>query len=389
MKHPASRRTARLALIGASLAACLIASACSSSGNSASTGNGSSASGADSASAAADAAAAEAKLAPVKVAPTKITLTTPLPSKPAPGTMVWMNCDIPACTVIGNGVKAAVEAAGWTFKTENYKSSDPATLTSALQRALGEHPTAVSLSGISPTAGWSSVVPAYKSANVPIIPMFLGPTQLDSTIVANVGGPPAREEPAKTMARWFIADSGGKGEALLQRVDGFPVVKVWADTFKATVQAECKACKVDELSNTIADATSGNIVPTIIPKLKSNPSIKYVFGDLEFYDGLPSAMSAAGLTGKVKVAGQTPDVTGENYLKQGVFAAATPAGNNYAGWLTADVAFRIAAKLPIPAADQGSMPYQLLLPDTDFNINAGYDKPSDYPEQFKALWKIG
>jgi ribose transport system substrate-binding protein len=301
--------------------------------------------------------------------------------------MIWMNCDIPACTVIGNGVKAGAEAGGWKYSTENYQSSDPATLSAALLRALKEHPTAVSLSGIAPTAGWSSVIPAYAKAGVPIIPTFLGDLTLSKTLIALVGGPPARETTAKTMADWFISDSGGKGHALLQRVDGFPVVKVWADTFEQTVKAECSACKVTDLSNTIADATSGGIVPSIIPKLRGDTSINYLFGDLEFYDALPAAMKSAGLTGKVKVAGQTPDVTGLNYLKQGVFSAATPAGNNYAGWLVADAAFRYQQHLAVPATDQGPLPYQLYLPTTQFSMDAGYDKPVDYPAQFKKLWK--
>jgi ribose transport system substrate-binding protein len=258
-----------------------------------------------------------------------------------------------------------------------------------MTRALGLHPSAVTLSGIPAADGWASVEPAYKAAGVPIIPMFLGPTQLDSTVIANIGGPPSRASTAVTMARWFIADSGGKGHALLQRVDGFPVLKVWSDTFASTVSAECSECKITTLSNTIADASGGGIVSSIIPKLVADPSINYLFGDLEFYDGLPAAMRAASLTGRVKVAGQTPDIIGENYLKQGVFSAATPAGNNYAGWLAADAAFRYLMHLPIPAADNGYLPYQLLFPKTNFDINPGYDKPSDYPAQFKALWKVG
>jgi ribose transport system substrate-binding protein len=191
------------------------------------------------------------------------------------------------------------------------------------------------------------------------------------------------------MARWFIADSGGKGHALLQRVDGFPIVKVWSDTFASTVAAECSECKITTLSNTIADASNGGIVSSIIPQLVGNPSINYLFGDLEFYDGLPAAMKAANLTGKVKVAGETPDIIGEDYLKQGVFSAATPAGNNYAGWLAADAAFRYIMHLPIPAADSGYLPYQLLFPNTTFTVNPGYTMPTDYPQQFEALWKVG
>jgi ribose transport system substrate-binding protein len=383
----AIRSRARWLAAGLVLALFVAISACSSGGSTGSTTT--SGTSGSSGQAAAQAKAAAGKLTSVEVPPTKITLTTPLPKAPPKGLMVWMNCDIPACTVIGNGVKAAVTAAGWKFAIETYTSANPATLTAAMTRALALHPSAVTLSGIPAADGWASVEPAYKAAGVPIIPMFLGPTQLNSTVIANIGGPPARQTTAVTMAQWFIANSGGKGHALLQRVDGFPIVKVWSDTFASTVAAECSECTVTDLSNTIADASDGGIVPSIIPDLVSHPSINYLFGDLEFYDGLPAAMKAANLTGKVKIAGETPDIIGEDYLKQGVFSAATPAGNNYAGWLAADAAFRYIMHLPIPAADSGYLPYQLLFPNTSFVVNPGYTMPTDYPQQFEALWKVG
>jgi ribose transport system substrate-binding protein len=387
--NPMKNPKVRVLGVAVSAALSLTMAACSSSGGGggASTGGATGTAKAAGGSAASQAAAAQASLKSILVPPTAITLTTPLPKAPSPGLMISMNCDVPACTVIGNGVKAGVEAGGWRYATENYKSADPATLTAALLRALKKHPTAVTIAGIPPSAGWSSVIPAYKKAGVAIIPTFLAGQKLDDTIVSSPGGPPARAATAKTMARWFIADSKGKGHALLQRVDGFPVVKLWADTFAATVKAECSACKITQLSNTIADATGGKIVSTIIPKLRGDTSINYLLGDLEFYDALPSALDAAGLKGKVKVAGQTPDLTGLNYLKQGVFSAATPAPNNYVGWIVADAAFRFQQKLPIPASDEGVLPYQLYLPNTKFSLDAGYDKPLDYPAQFKKLWK--
>ena len=384
-----STKNRKLRVLGVAVSALLslTMAACSSSGSSGGGGGSTGSTATAGGSAASQAAAAQAALKTISKPATKITLTTPLPKAPSPGLMVSMNCDVPACTVIGNGVKAAVEAGGWKYATENYMSADPSTLTAAMLRALKLHPTAVTLAGIPPSAGWSSVIPAYKKAGVAIIPTFLAGQKLSSTIIASPGGPPARKATAVTMADWFIADSKGKGHALLQRVDGFPVVKLWADTFAATVKAKCSQCQISQLSNTIADATGGNIVPSIIPKLRADPSINYLIGDLEFYDALPAALNAAGLKGKVKVAGQTPDLAGLNYLKQGVYSAATPAPNNYVGWVVADAAFRFQQKLPVPASDDGVLPYQLYLPSTKFASDAGYEEPTDYPQEFKKLWK--
>ena len=329
-----------------------------------------------------------AQVATLEKAPTKLALTTPLPKAPPKGTMIWMNCDVPACTIIGDGVKAGVEAAGWTFKEINYVSANPATLTSALTQALAQHPTAVTLSGIPPTDGWSSVIPAYKKAGIPIIPTFLGPTPLTSTVVANPGGPADRYQDGVNMAKWFIVDSKGKGIALLQRLDGFPILAQWANGFQATVSKDCKACKITTLKSTIADATGGSIPGTIVPALESNPSATYMISaDLEFLDGLPSLMKAANLTGKVKVAGATPDLTGEKLIENGTWTAATPQKDTLGGELAADVAFREAEHIPIPKADDGPITSQILLKGGPWTPAQSFTIPN-YQAQLDKLWKV-
>ena len=53
----------------------------------------------------------------------------PLKSKPPTGnTLVWLKCDVNQCVDEGNGLQAATQALGWTYKELDYKSADPATL---------------------------------------------------------------------------------------------------------------------------------------------------------------------------------------------------------------------------------------------------------------------
>ena len=102
----------------------------------------------------AEAAAAQKVLDQYKNTPTTITQTEALPSAPPKGkTMVWLNCDIQTCTAQGAGLKAAAEAAGWTYEQINYQSANPATLTAAFNRALAMKPTVVIESGVPPQAG--------------------------------------------------------------------------------------------------------------------------------------------------------------------------------------------------------------------------------------------
>lgn len=379
-----SRTIIRKAGIGTCLAILLFTSACS---EASSSGEGG---GEASAQALAQAETAAALVAAAQQIPTEMTVTTPLNAAPAKGKkMVWLNCNFALCSAIGDGVKSGSTTGGWEYDQVNYSSADPATLTAAFRRALDMNPTAVAVAGVPPTAGWQSVIPEYEARGIPIITSFLGPTELNSTIIANVGGVADHKNTGQIIARWFIADSQGHGKALLQTVDGFPVLKTFTDAFADTVKAECAECEVDILASTIDQAASGKIVPSIIPALTKSPDTGYlVTSSLEFFDALPAAMSAAGLQ-DVKVAGQTPTEAGQLNLKAGKFAASTTQATYYSGWLIADAAFRHDAGLPLPEGTNGAMPTRLLTSDSDFDIKISQDFPVDFQEQFKKLWQVG
>jgi ribose transport system substrate-binding protein len=341
----------------------------------------------------AEAQAANTVLDGYRTAPTTITQTEALPKAPPTGKkVIWMNCDLPVCSLIGGGVKAAATAAGWTFAQINYQGADPATLTAGMNRALQEQPTVVVNSGIPPEAGWSSVIPAYKKAGVPIIAAYIATAadQLPQGVIANVGGPPVFDEYAKLVANWFIADSNGQGKALIQRVDAYPILKTYADDLVKYIKAGCAKCDVStQVQNTAADAASNNIVPTVVSALKRDPSLTYLLPcDLEFFDGLPSAMAAAGLS-HVKVAGQNPTLEGLSLIQSGKFAMAPQHPNEEAGWVIMDAAFHNAMGLAVPAGDNGPLPTQLLLPGGNFETQKFQDTPLDYPAQFKKLWQLG
>lgn len=378
---------AQAALRKAGVAACASALLFIASCSDASDGGGTDNAG--SAQASEQATAASAMVAQAKKVPTAMSLTTPLDAPPSKGKkLVWLNCDFALCSIIGDGIETGIAAGGWQFDQVNYSSADPATLTAAFRRALDMNPTAVAVSGVPPTAGWQSVLPEYEKRGIPIIASFLGPTELNSTIITNVGGPPDHVNTGQIVARWFIADSNGHGNAILQTVDGFPIIKTFTDAFADTVAAECAECEVTRLANTIDQASSGKIVPSIVPALTKSPDTKYLIASsLEFLDSLPAALSAAGLQ-DVKVAGQTPTEAGQANLKAGKFTAATTQGSYYAGWLIADTAYRHDAGLPLPEATNGPMPTRLLTTDSELEISASQDYPTDYQDQFKTLWKV-
>lgn len=325
--------------------------------------------------------------------PADINLTTPLPSRPKPGhTVVFLSCDNPNCPPFAEGMKEATEAIGWKLQEIPYELADPSTLVSAFQRALNYDPAAVVLTGM-PAAVWSSVLPDYQKAGVPIIPMVLGPVDIKDPVVANIGGPKAWTGYGTTLANWFIADSEGKGHALVANLTEFPLNVEIGDGISQTV-AECKGCKVTDLTLTLSQLTNGQVPQIIAAQVRRDPSIDYVLAtNGQFVDTLPEAFKSVGVTG-VKIATTTSSATTIASIADGTIAAGTTLGSRYEGWMAVDAAIRASMGLPQePVLEDGS-PSRLVTNAKGLNADAldpsgSYDTPVDYTEQFKTLWHVG
>jgi ribose transport system substrate-binding protein len=264
------KRTRRVLLAGA-VAVATLASACSSSTSAAPT---TPASGISSTSG--EVAKATAFIKPYLTAPAKIPLSVPLTSPPPSGkTIVFLQCEVAQCHVIGASVKQAAALVGWTYKVIPFQSTNPSTLATALDQALQYHPVAVGFTS-PPYALWSQKVAEYKAAGVPLIPSFTGSVPLGSTIVANPGSAGFAGLNGEILANWFIADSQAKGNVLSVNIPDFPYLGDVSDKFNSTVASDCPGCKVTRLNVGIPDVVSGAITGNVVSALRRNPAIKYV-----------------------------------------------------------------------------------------------------------------
>ena len=401
------RRTART--LTASVAAVTIAGALASCSSSKSTSSSSPTTAASSGStsattaaaggssgASAEVAAAQKIVSAAEAMPTKIPLSTPLTSAPPKGkTFVFLQCEVSQCTDIASGVKAATAAIGWNLKTIPFQSANPATLISGLQQALQYNPVAVAFSGL-PEAVWQSEIPAYQKAGAILIPAFMGPLTSPSPVVPyNIAAQAGTVESAKQIAAWITADSNGTGKVLLVGVPSFPLLAVYGTAFHSALPQYCSGCSITDINATIPEVDAGQINSLIVSALQKDPSIKYVsVVDGAFVDGLPSALAAAGLTGKVKITGIGADVANEtNILSGGDEKAFTALATVYSGWLMVDAALRHVEGMPATDVEDGGLPSQLLTQQSMKANNLqpanSYNYPTDYPQQFKALWKVG
>jgi len=386
MRERTGNRRHRRVLLAAVTAVAALTAACSSSKSNNNTGGG------GGSTSAGDSAAIVQKaqdfIKPYLTPPTTIPLTESLKAPAVKGkTIVFLQCELAQCKGISLGVQAGAQTAGWNFKSIPYQSTNPSTLIRAMDQALQYKPAAVAVTS-PPYALWSQEVAKYKAAGVPLIPSFTGDVPLGDTIIANPASTAYAELNGKILANWFIADSGAKGHVLSVSVNDFPYLAGTSNGFNSTVQSDCPSCKLTKLNIGIPDLGSGAINSVIVSALRKDPSINYVVPvDAVFAEALPAQLAAAGLAGKVKVAGCCGDTTTEAGLATGQFAAITGVNGAYAGFITIDAALRHVDGSPIPS-NEGILPVGLLLKGATVKPADSFQYPLDFVDQFKKLWKI-
>lgn len=380
------RRRGVAAIMG-TLVLTLALAACGSSGSSSSSSSSSS-SGATASAAAGSGStsAAAAALTPYMTLPTKINITTPLTSAPPTGkTIVMLGTNNPSNVLIQQGMQKLATMAHWNYSLVTYDPANPGTFTAALTTALAKHPQYLVEAGLPLTASLDAMA---KSAGAKWILDSVYPATVAPPVLAVVDAYAQDALMGKIMADYFISDSAGKGNAVIEHVPAYPILNGFTNGFQKEVSANCPGCKTSITNITIPDLTAGKLPSTMVTALQQNPSANYlVFDDGPFADGMTSALAAAGLSSKVKVIGEAADQAGIAALKSGQERAWTGFDPSYQALLNMDIAFRDAEGMPIPVSQEALQPTQLLTKQT-IGSTTNWTAPSDAQAQFLKLWHL-
>ena len=397
MKHHSTldrRREGRtrvrgLAAIFGMLAVALSLAACgssSSSSSSSSGASGSTATNASSSSGSGSVASANAALAAYKSLPTKINITTPLKSAPPAGkTIVMLGTNNPSNVIIQQGMQKLAQTAKWNYSLVTYDPANPGTFTQAITTALAKHPQYLAEAGLPLTA---SQLQTVKNAGAKWILDSVYPVSVKDPVVGQVDAYAQDALMGKIVADYFISDSGGKGNAVIEHVPSYPILDGFTTGFGNEVKAKCPNCKTTTANITIPDLVAGKAPSTLVSALRQNSDANYlVFDDGPFADGITSALAAAGLKDKVKVIGEAADQAGIAALKNGTETAWTGFDPAYQALENMDIAFRDAEGMPVPVDQEAQQPTQLLTKDT-IGSTSNWAAPTDAQAQFLKLWHL-
>lgn len=370
-QSPLSRQGAAAAALVAAVA--VVAAGCGSS-NKASSGSGS--------SAPATVAKADAVVKLAESQPQKISVTTPI-GKPVPTgkKLVFISCGVRACELQGDIIKQGAKDLGWTSETIGTDGS-PQSLQAAFDTAMRKGADGILLNAVDKTTMAKQLAEAQKKG-VPFVTSS-STDPVGGGILYNTSTVQQNTRIGDYLAAKVVADSKGKANALYANISAFKILQGVGDAFTASFAKYCPTCSADSID--IPLTSLGKDAPNkIVAYLRSHPKVNYVVLSVSdaLGTGLPAALNAAGLGGKVKIVGQGGDETLYQYMANGQLDALVPYDYYSVDYQMLDALARHFAGVPV---QQTAPPLWLVTKQNQPSTNQIKPLVPGYRDQFLQLW---
>jgi ribose transport system substrate-binding protein len=292
----------------------------------------------------------------------------------------------------GEGVKAAAERIGWTFKESDGQGSIAGRAT-ALDQAIASKPDVIVLGGIDATEQASVIQDAAKQGIVIIGWHSYGKSGPHDTlpIFTNITTDPL--EVARAAASYPCAETSGKVGAVIFTDSTYEIAIKKSNAMAEVIKA-CGDSKVLEIVDTpLADASNRmpQLTTSLLQRYGAAWTTSLSINDLTF-DFMAPSLSAAGIGGKdnpLAISAGDGSEAAFQRIRAGEYQAATVAEPlHLQGWQIVDEANRALNK----EKDSGFVaPAHLFLPsniDADGGPNNTYDPNNGYADAYAKIWGV-
>ena len=211
---------------------------------------------------------------------------------------------VPILTQWEDEITAALNGSGVTLTSVDGKF-DPNEWGRGIEQAVAAKADLIFLLGVPPTAVAPQIAEA-KKAGIPVIASLQGYAGKSLAKVPDLTADVGYDYrvPGKLMADWFVADSQGKGHALIMSSDdNSSSPDVWG-AMQDEIKRLCPDCKVKKEDSTVPQWGDGTLQQRTKALIQEDPTITHI---LAVYDGMTLAIEPAlveaGVADKIKVAG--------------------------------------------------------------------------------------
>ena len=272
---------------------------------------------------------------------------------------------------------------------------DPNEWGRGIEQAVSAKANLIFLLGVPPTAVAPQIA-AAKKAGIPVIASLQGYAGKSLAKVADLTADVGFDYrvPGVLMAQWFVADSKGKGNALIMSSDdNSSSPDVWG-AMEAEIKRLCPDCKTKREDSTVPQWGDGTLQQRTKALVAADPSITHI---LAVYDGMTLAIEPglveAGVADKIRVAGfnGTPAVMAN--VQKGT-AVKMDVGNPNM-WFSAGAVDAILSVLSgkKPIEDAG-VPFRIFTKENLTGVDTSKEDPKNWYgidplTAYRTLWGLG
>ncbi|MEE3121664.1 MAG: substrate-binding domain-containing protein [SAR324 cluster bacterium] len=317
--------------------------------------------------------------------------------------MYYIQCGVPVCEEIKQGIEGAAKALGWTLNIITHKDT-PETVQQAWQAVVDSNPDLVLASG-NPREFFEDQLAVLEKRNVPVVVWSLPePYRPGNGLDANLLSGDDYYFYGVLMADYIVSESNGNADTIFFGLPLFPVLQLVSQGFETEYKRACPSCKLKIVPIDIMDLINGKVPQVVISELQVNPNanwIPFAFGGMLF--GVPEALDAVDLASRVSSISQAGGPLNFNFIENGaVQVAEVGLASEYLGWRAIDVGARILSGQDIgqPKSNQfvnipghpdvlaAGLPLQILEKGTLNNPNQLWPGVTDFQNRFKKLWGV-
>ena len=342
----------------------------------------------------AEAAVAKASAAPTFAAPAGVGAIDFAALKGKKVAIINLVKAVPILTQWEDEMTTALAGSGIELTSVDGKF-DPNEWGRGIEQAVSAKADLIFLLGVPPTAVAPQIAEA-KKAGIPVLASLQGYAGKSLTAVADLTADVGFDYrvPGVLMAQWFVADSKGKGNALIMSSDdNSSSPDVWG-AMEAEIKRLCPDCKTKREDSTVPQWGDGTLQQRTKALVAEDPSITHI---LAVYDGMTLAIEPglveAGVADKIRVAGfnGTPAVMAN--VQKGT-AVKMDVGNPNM-WFSAGAADAILSVLSgKKAIEDAGVPFRIFTQENLVGVDTSKEDPKNWYgidplTAYRTLWGLG
>ncbi|MGQ4600700.1 substrate-binding domain-containing protein [Nocardia sp. R6R-6] len=313
--------------------------------------------------------------------PTTIPIDQPIAAPiPAGKRIAYIDCGLATCTSYVPVIEEAVASFGWSVTSISTDGS-PAGIKNAWTSIFRQNYDGVIYAAVERSVIDNELREAQRRG-IPVAALNVMEEATDGiTFIA--GDRTAARGYGEVAAAYVVAESGGRGKAVVFNVPGVPIIGPITAAFQQSVHDECQACDSETVDIPVS-AIGKDAPDRIAAYLRSHPRVEYVFltaGGL--VPGLPAALRAVGIRDKHLLTPSSDPAVMDMVAKGDIDAAVSFDSYGYF-YAMADALARFFAG--VPQINRVSVQNWIIRRDDVMSRTERFPFVADMREQYAVLW---